>query len=171
MTLLDLGTGSGAIAVSLAKELENATILASDISEEALNYAKRNTQKHKVENRLRFFQGDLFEPFKNESLQMDLIVTNPPYVDFKAYDSLPPEVRDYEPHLALDGRENGFFFIEKIIREATDYMYPDGWLLIEMAPDQIQTSLEMLRAYGRYKDIKCIKDYSRKDRVVMARKL
>ena len=88
LTLLDLGTGSGAIAVSLAKELENSAIIASDISREALDYAKRNAQKHNVIDRIRFFQGDLFEPFLDKSIQLDIIITNPPYVDFKAYDDL-----------------------------------------------------------------------------------
>jgi release factor glutamine methyltransferase len=169
--ILDLGTGSGAIAVSLATELEGATIWASDISASALDIAGINSEKHDVKSRIHFIQGDLFAPFAGKPAGFDIIVSNPPYIASEDYDSLPPEVRDYEPRLALDGREGGFFFIERIIMEAPGYMNPGGWLLIEMDPGQILKALNMIRQNGSYLESRCAKDYAQKDRVIIARKI
>jgi release factor glutamine methyltransferase len=167
--ILDLGTGSGAIAVSLARELQGAAIWSSDISREALTLARINSKKHAVSDRIVFIQGDLFQPFSNNNLKLDIIVCNPPYVASEDYDSLPPEVRDYEPRLALDGHEGGTFFIEKIITEAPAYLKPGGWVLIEMDPGQTSKALNMIQETGCYEEKRCIKDYAQKDRVVMAR--
>ncbi len=167
--ILDLGTGSGAIAVSLAMELQGAAIWASDISREALTLAQINSKKHGVNDRIVFIQGDLFQPFSKNNLKLDIIVSNPPYVALEAYDSLPPEVKDYEPRLALDGHEGGNFFIEKIIMEAPAYLKPGGWVLIEMDPGQTSKALNMIQERECYIEKRCIKDYSQKDRVVMAR--
>jgi release factor glutamine methyltransferase len=169
--ILDLGTGSGAIAISLATELEGATIWASDISTSALDIAGINSEKHDVKSRIHFIQGDLFEPFAGKPARFDIIVSNPPYIASEDYDSLPPDVRDYEPRLALDGHEGGFFFIERIIMEAPGYMNPGGWLLIEMDPGQTLKALNMIRQNGNYLESRCAKDYAQKDRVVIARKI
>jgi release factor glutamine methyltransferase len=168
-SILDLGTGSGAIAVSLARELQGAAIWASDISKEALTLARINSKKHGVDDRIIFIQGDLFQPFSNNNLKLDIIVSNPPYIESKDCGSLPPEVKDYEPRLALDGHEGGTFFIEKIIMEAPAYLKPGGWVLIEMDPGQTSEALNMIQEKGRYEEKRCIKDYSQTDRVVMAR--
>jgi release factor glutamine methyltransferase len=167
--ILDLGTGSGAIAVSLARELQGAAIWASDISREALTLARINSKKHGVNDRIVFIQGDLFQPFSNNNLKLDIIVSNPPYVASEDYDSLPPEVKDFEPRLALDGHQGGTFFIEKIITEAPAYLKPGGWVLIEMDPGQTSKALDMIQQIGRYIEKRCVKDYGQKDRVVMAR--
>jgi release factor glutamine methyltransferase len=170
-SILDLGTGSGAIAVSLAKELQGATIWASDISALALDLARINSEKHAVNSRIHLVQGDLFEPFSGEPLKFDIIVSNPPYIPSEDYDSLPPEVKDYEPRLALNGHEGGFFFIEKIIMEAPVYLNPGGWLLIEMDPGQTLKAFNMIEQNHSYREHRCAKDYSQKDRVVIARKI
>ena len=167
--ILDLGTGSGAIAIALAGELKEAAIWASDISKDSLDIAKLNADRHHVTNRMHFKYGDLFQPFVSCSLKLDVIVSNPPYIAPEEYDSLPPEVRDYEPKQALFAREGGLFFIEKIIRQAPDYLCPGGWLLVEMDPRQISRAFQIMDDSGRYSEKKPIKDYSHKDRVIAAK--
>ena len=147
---MDLGTGSGALAVSLSRELEEATLWASDISEEALEIARLNAKNHGVNERIHFRQGDLWEPLAGEGITFDVIVTNPPYIASEAFDTLSPEVRDYEPRGALDGGEEGMQYIEKIIRYGTDYMKPGGWLLIEMDPGQTTKALSLTRLMGQF---------------------
>ncbi len=100
---LDLGTGCGVLAICLARELEGASIWASDISLEALNMARSNSRRHGVEERIEFSLGDMWQAFTDQDLRFDIILSNPPYIASDAIDSLPPEVRDYEPRLALDG--------------------------------------------------------------------
>ena len=170
-TILDLGTGSGAIAVSLARELKGATIWASDISDEALKLARINSEKHGVDTQIQLIQGDLFHPLDGKSHRFDIIVSNPPYVASEDYHLLPPEVRNYEPRLALDGHEKGIFFIERIIMEGPGYLKSGGWLLIEMDPRQTLKALNMIEQSGYYGEKRCVKDYSQNDRVVIARRI
>lgn len=169
-SILDLGTGSGAIAVSLSKELPEATLWASDISREALELARLNAEKHGVKSRINFIKGDLFDAIADKTLKFDVIASNPPYIPAEEYDSLPPEVRDHEPRHALDGHEHGTFFIEKIITQSPDWLKPGAWLLIEMDPRQTSKALSMIEDNGAYGEKRCVKDYSQKDRVVMARR-
>ena len=169
-TLLDLGTGSGAIAVSLAHELQHIDIWASDVSGEALKMAGVNALKHGVDARIRFIEGDLFTPLKDISQPFDVIVSNPPYIPSEEYNELPAEVGQYEPKCALDGGKGGLSFIEKIILEAKDYLKPGGWLLMEMAPFQTARAMDMVEQSGFYGEKKVVKDYSRKERVVMAQR-
>jgi len=168
--ILDLGTGSGALAVSLAREIEGASLWASDISRESLDVAILNSEKHGVEDRINFVQGDLWQPFLDQGNRFDLIVSNPPYIAAEEYDSLAPEVRDHEPRQALDGREGGLFFIERIISGGAEFLNPGGWLLMEMDPRQTEKSLELLDKNGHYCDKKRIKDYTQRYRVVIAQK-
>ena len=168
--ILDLGTGSGALAVSIARELEDAALWASDISEEALVFARLNAKKHGVAERIDFCLGDLWEPFMGEDLTFDGIVSNPPYIPSEAFDTLPPEVRDHEPRVALDGGEGGMHYVEKIIRTGPDYLNPEGWLLLEMDPAQTTKALSLIDETGRYGSKRRIKDYSNRYRVVVAQK-
>jgi release factor glutamine methyltransferase len=168
--ILDLGTGSGALAVSIARELEGAALWASDISEDALVIARLNARNHGVAERIEFRVGDLWEPFMEEDLMFDGIVSNPPYITSEAFDTLPPEVRDYEPRVALDGGERGMLYIEKIIRTGPDYLNPGGWLLLEMDPEQTPKALSLIDETGRYGSKRQVKDYSNRYRVVAAQK-
>ena len=168
--ILDLGTGCGSLAVSLAKEIQGAMIWASDISEKALLTAKLNVKKHSLEDKIYFSQGDLLEPFKDQEYKFDIILSNPPYIASEDYHSLPPEVRNYEPRLALDGHEEGMFFIEKIIREGADYLNPYGWILLEMDPVQTSKALKLFDKTDKFREKKRIRDYSHNYRVVMAQK-
>jgi len=169
-TVLDLGTGSGALAVSLARELKSASVWASDISPEALDIARKNSKRHGVEERIQFIHGDLWQPFKEKNFTFDFIVSNPPYIALEDYDSLAPEVRDYEPRLALDGHNQGMFYIEKIIMGGADYLNPGGWLLIEMDPGQTPKAIELMEKSSRYSEKSRIRDYSGNYRVVMSQK-
>jgi release factor glutamine methyltransferase len=169
-SILDLGTGSGVLAVSLARELEGATLWASDISEEALEIARVNAKHHGVDERITFCLGDLWEPFVGQGLTFDVIVTNPPYIASEAFDALSPEVRDYEPRVALDGGDGGMLYIEKIIRDGTEYLNPGGWLLIEMDPEQTTKAFSLMDENGQYGEKWRIKDYAHQYRIVVARK-
>lgn len=168
--LLDLGTGCGALAVSIATEIAEASIWASDISQAALDLAVLNARRHGVESRIEFLCGDLWEPFMTLRIGFDIILSNPPYIASDAIDALMPEVRDYEPVLALDGGVQGMHFIERIISEGADYLNPGGWLLVEMDPEQTPAALSLIDNTGRYGNRGRIKDYSHRYRVVMAQK-
>jgi release factor glutamine methyltransferase len=169
--ILDLGTGSGALAITLAKEIQQARIWATDISEGAIEVARLNAQKHGVSDRIDFRQGDLFQPFTGQDIAFDLIVSNPPYVSAEQYDALPAEVRDHEPRLALDGLEGGFYYIKKVINESQNFLSQGGWLLVEMAPDQTEKALEWIGSIKAFAENARIMDYSRRYRVVRARRV
>lgn len=124
--ILDLCTGSGAIAAALAKELPNARITAADISEEALAVAGENLQF--AADRVRLVQSSLFEKMAGT---FDLIVSNPPYIPTHIVANLDPDITDYEPHRALDGGRDGLDFVAKIRQDAPNFLKPDGWLVLE----------------------------------------
>ncbi len=166
--ILDLGTGCGAIAVSLAKEIKHAALWASDISSEALAVARENARRHGVSDRIKFCCGDLWQPFIRPRVAFDMIISNPPYIPAQTYHTLPPEVRAYEPRIALDGHENGMHFIERIIREGGTYLKPGGWLLIEMEPNQTDQALELIDATKSFCYRERLMDYAQRYRVVMA---
>ncbi|MGD8230047.1 MAG: peptide chain release factor N(5)-glutamine methyltransferase [Desulfobacteraceae bacterium] len=169
--ILDLGTGCGAIAVAIARELEGVAVWASDVSQEALDVARRNAKKHGVEERIEFVLSDLWENLSGQELTFDVIVSNPPYIKSRAMASLPPEVRGYEPWHALDGGEEGMLYITDIIREAPRHLNPGGWILLEMDPDQTEQALGLLEASDSYGQKVRLKDYSHTYRVVMAQKI
>jgi release factor glutamine methyltransferase len=168
--ILDLGTGCGALAVSLAREVKQARIWATDISSESLEVARLNAKKHEVSERIEFRLGKLWTPLVNQGITFDIIVSNPPYIDSEEIKGLVPEVRDYEPRPALDGKKGGMYYIEKIIMEAPDFMCPGGWIMIEMDPDQTEKALELMGQVKGYEEKTRVKDYSDRYRVVMAQK-
>ncbi len=169
--ILDLGTGSGAIAITIAKEIKSATIWASDIAFEALAVARDNAKHHNLNNsRIKFYQGDLWQPFSNSSITFDMIISNPPYIPTAAFQTLPPEVRHFEPRIALDGHENGMHFIKRIIKESGTYLKPGGWLLIEMDPDQTERALYLLDSTQSFSYKERFMDYQKKYRLVKAQK-
>lgn len=171
LSVLDVGTGSGVIAVSIAGEIPEADIWASDVSAEILETAKANARKHGLDAGIRFIESDLFSAMNNSSQLFNVIVSNPPYIPREDYNDLPPEVGQYEPRTALDGGDGGLFFIKKIILEAKDFLKSGGWLLMEMAPSQTAKAMNLAAQTGFYGEQKVIKDYSHRDRVVMARKI
>ena len=166
--VLDLGTGCGILATVLAKEIPRSKIRATDISEAAIDIARINAEKHCVSEKIEYIQGDLWQPLAGMGATFDLIVSNPPYVSTEEFADLPPEVRDFEPRLALDGREGGLYFIREIIDGSPDFLKPGGWLLLEMAPAQTDKALELLERIDAFGKKMRIKDYSHHYRVVCA---
>jgi len=168
--ILDLGTGSGAIAVSLAKEIESAFVWASDISAEALAVARVNAERHAVDPRIRFCKGDLWLAFDDPLPLLDIIISNPPYIASEAFDTLPEDVRAYEPRIALDGHEKGMYFIERIISQGVNYLKPGGWLLLEMDPGQTDQALAAVKATGSFCREERRMDYGKNYRMIKAQK-
>lgn len=131
-TILDIGTGSGCIAIALAKRLPAARVTAVDLSADALAVARRNAEAHGVA--IEFLQGSFFEPLAGRCFE--LIVSNPPYITTADLAGLQPEVRDHEPRLALDGGPDGLAAYRSIIAQATEYLLPGGRLLFEVGAGQ-----------------------------------
>lgn len=169
---LEIGTGSGAIAISLAKEIGNIFLVATDISMGALVLAKGNAQSAGVLHQIEFVNSDLFAPFRlfKATEPFDLILSNPPYITHSEIDFLAREVRDYEPIVALDGGEDGFEFYRRITQEASFYLRKGGWLLLEIGQGQGSKVLEMIEKEGYFNIPETIQDLSGIERVVKAQK-
>lgn len=133
-SVLDIGTGSGCIAITLFRKLSNAVVTATDISEEAIMVARRNGERHSAD--IEFLIGSLFNPVVGRSF--DLIVSNPPYIPTADIESLDQEVRDYDPRTALDGGNDGLDIYRSIIPAAVNHLNPDGWLLLEIGIGQAE---------------------------------
>ena len=153
--ILDLCTGSGAIAISLKKYLPNAKVYTSDISKNALEIAKINAEKNNV--KINFINSNMFENIKEK---FDIIITNPPYIKSDEIVKLSKNVQA-EPKLALDGGEDGLKFYKIIAKEVSNYLNKDGTLLMEIGFDQGKVVAEL------FENSKCIKDYANNDRVVI----
>ncbi|MHC4453823.1 MAG: peptide chain release factor N(5)-glutamine methyltransferase [Planctomycetota bacterium] len=172
ITIMDIGTGSGNISISLAKYLSNTEIYASDISQDALTIARVNVQRHNVLNNVHLLYGDLFCAFSETADKggIDFIVSNPPYVSKSEWQSLEPEVRDYEPWEALVGGEDGFCFSRQIIKGAINWLKPDGYLVIEIGETQASRILNLIENEGNYREIETIKDLQGKERIISAQR-
>ncbi len=131
LKIADVGVGSGAIAVCVAKHLKNCRVTAIDISQPALAVARRNAEKHGVAERINFVEGDLLATLPTAET-FSLVLSNPPYVASTEMAELAANVRDHEPHLALDGGEHGTQVIERLIAETPQHLLPGGWLLLEV---------------------------------------
>ncbi len=165
--VLDVGTGSGCIAITLAVNCRQAQITAVDLSATALAVAKQNSEKHSVTDRIRFLYGDLFGPLAADE-QFDLIASNPPYITSAEIETLQPDVRLHEPRSALDGGADGLDIIRRIVADAPRYLVPTGCLLIEIACEQADAVSQLLTANGNYAEIAVLKDLSKQPRVVRA---
>ncbi len=159
--VLDLCTGSGCIAISLKKNMEHCRMTAADISEQALEVAKRNADHLNAE--VTFLKSDLFE---NVEGMFDLIVSNPPYIPTKVIETLAPEVREHEPHLALDGTGDGLLFYRKIVAKGKSHLKENGCFAFEIGFDQAEDVSNILEENG-FTRIQVIKDLPGLDRVVI----
>lgn len=169
-SILELGTGSGAIVVALASENSRHSYLGTDISGEAVRVARQNAIRHGLDAKIRFMVADWFAPFDPKSAGFDLIVSNPPYIRSGDIQRLEPEIYAYEPLLALDGANDGLRDLRRIIQTAYAYLKPDGVLLMEMGHDQKEPLKQIINTSGQYEDPEFYKDYSGHDRIVSARK-
>ena len=170
--LLELGTGSGVIATSLAVQQPGWEIVATDISEPALAVARKNAETHACAAQIKFLSGDLFEPVAaicaNRDAQFDWIVCNPPYIKNTERDTLSPDVRDHEPEIALFAGNDGLDVIRRLIAEAPKYLAPTGKLILEIGATQANTIRTLLEAESAYATYKLFKDYAGKERIVLA---
>jgi release factor glutamine methyltransferase len=166
LRVLDIGTGSGAIGVVLARELPAARVVATDISPAALAVARRNAMTHGVAGRMEFFQGDLFAAVDGD---FDIICSNPPYIPEGVYDLLPAGIRNFEPRGALIAGPDGLDFHRRIIREGVHRLKTGGRIFLEIGEGQ-QGPVEALFREAGYDDISFRKDYGGIDRVASARR-
>ena len=165
LKVLDMCTGSGAIAVSLSKYIDKALIYASDISINALDVAKKNAKSNSLD--ITFIHSDLFNDIETSN-QFDIIVSNPPYIETEVIKSLSKEVQE-EPIIALDGGKDGLDFYREIIKCAKEYLIKDGYLALEIGYDQKDSVIKLLQD-NDYKNIYSKKDLSGNDRVVVGQK-
>lgn len=164
--ILDIGTGSGCVAVTLACELPGAKVYASDISPDALRTARMNAEKNGAAGRVNFSLGDLTSAFKARSL--DIVVSNPPYVSEAEYEGLDPSVRDYEPRLALVSDEDGLSHIKSIISDSARILKDGGWCIVEAGYTQAGRVKALYEESG-FGDISSVTDISGIERVMKAR--
>ena len=165
---VDLGTGSGAIALGLAEILPEATIHAVDRSQAALAIARENAHNLNLADRIKFYQGDWWHPLAHLEGKVSGMVSNPPYIPTAELPSLQPEVFKHEPHLALDGGQDGLDDIRYLIEVSAHYLCPGGMWLIEIMAGQADTVKDMLKDNGCYHDIQVFKDLAGIERFVLA---
>lgn len=166
--VIDIGTGSGCIALAIARHHASAQVTATDISGEALAVARRNAERLNLSARVRFLQGDLLEPVREE--KFDLMASNPPYVSADEFPQLMKEVRDFEPRLALDGGPNGLVVYRRLIEAAPAHLNPGGHLLLEIGATQENPIREMLAASGSFEGISTHRDGLKLPRVIEAKR-
>jgi release factor glutamine methyltransferase len=167
----DVCTGCGVIAVAITKNVPDAKVLATDISEPALAVAARNIEKHKLADRIELRHGDLFEPLVPQLDMFDLIVCNPPYVSAPEYEALDRNVKEYEPRVALHGGPDGLDLYRRIVEKVREFLKPDGMLLLEIGYQQGPAVRELLEKTGVFAQIQIDKDLQRHDRVVAAQRV
>ncbi len=164
--LADIGTGSGAIGISLALHLPQALIYAADISEEALAVAALNCEGHDVQERVRLLSGELLTPLPEP---VDLMVANLPYVRRPEFEGLARDIVDYEPRLALDGGPDGLAYIRRLLTQAAPYLRPQGAILLEIGAGQGPPVTAWARRYFPEASLEISRDYADLDRVVVVR--
>jgi len=157
LLIADLGTGSGAIAISLALKNFLWTVLATDIEQNAIKLAGNNFKKYSNTNNLKLFCGRWWQPLKKYARKIDIAISNPPYIPLKVYKNLPISVKNHEPQIALNGGDDGLLHIKEIIKEAPKYLKKDGWLLLENHFDQAQKVKTLMLHYG-FESIEIVKD-------------
>ena len=167
LRILEIGTGSGAIMIALASEIPSNTFVATDLSVNAIDVAKRNERALLSGKRINWIVGDWFEPFKNNDVDFDLIISNPPYICKDIIEELQPEIFLFEPIFALDGGVDGLGCYRKIIPEAAQRLSPGGYLILEIGFDQKESVENIARDYGCFSSISFKKDYSGHDRVAV----
>ncbi len=168
---VDLGTGSGAIAIGLACALTNARVYAVDCSSEALAVARLNAENLGFESRINFYQGSWWQPLEFLKGQVSGMVSNPPYIPSSTVLTLEPEVLKHEPHLALDGGFDGLECIRHLVETAPDYLESGGVWLVEMMAGQAEAVADMLESHGSYGKVQILSDLAGIDRFALAYRL
>ncbi len=170
--LADLCTGSGCIAISILKNLPAASAVATDISPDALEVARKNAQRHNVADRLEFIHGDLLAPLIDApgGIGRDLhyLLANPPYIPDHEWDAVPPNVKDFEPHSALRGGADGLMFVRPLIDQAHQHLRPGGALMIEIASCTADAATDLARQNAALENIRVLTDVDGLPRVLVA---
>ncbi|OKH11619.1 protein-(glutamine-N5) methyltransferase, release factor-specific [[Limnothrix rosea] IAM M-220] len=167
---VDLGTGSGAIALSLVEQFPNATIHAVDRSAAALDIARKNAKAYGMSDQIQFYQGSWWEPLQEMQGKMSAMLANPPYIPSDLLPDLQTEVFCHEPHSALDGGEDGLSDIRILVSEAPNFLISGGIWLIELMKGQGQVVAQLLSQNGNYNNIQVVDDFSGCDRYVLAKR-
>jgi release factor glutamine methyltransferase len=169
--VLELGTGSGCVAITLALVLPGSTVVATDISAAALAVAARNARRHGVDDRVVLVQGDLFEPVGRFAAErpFDLIVSNPPYIPTRKFDAMGRAVAAHEPHLALDGGDDGLGFHRRILAEGPHYVAPGGRIYLEHEADQGPLARRIAEMSDALEEVRILQDSRGHDRALTAR--
>jgi release factor glutamine methyltransferase len=167
ISILDLCTGSGCIALALAHEIERASFIGVDSSESALSYASRNAEQNRIYN-VTFLKGDLFSPLDSGS-RFDFIISNPPYIRSRDIDSLQVEIREFEPLAALDGGEDGLDFYRSIVKEAPRFLKDTGMLILEAGADQAD-DIRLIASEAGFGDFGFIRDYAGIERIFIGKR-
>lgn len=168
LRILDVGTGSGAIAIAIAKNLKDAEVVAVDVSLPALDIARWNVDKQKLSDRISLLQSDLFESLAPNS-KFDVICSNPPYISQSEYDELPDTVRNHEPRGALLSGVDGTEIIARILTDAPAFLYPAGRLILEYSPMIADACKAIAEASGQWTDLKRIRDLAGHQRILSLR--
>jgi release factor glutamine methyltransferase len=170
--LVDVGTGSGCMAVTLATILNGMRIFALDCSGDALTLAKENAERHGVNDKITWKEGDLLEPLRGCNLlgMVDAIISNPPYIAEEVWAGLQPEVRDFEPRLALVAGQRGTEFHERLLRDARPFLVSGGLLVMELGQDQALLVRQAAEQVGGYTGLQTVKDEAGIERVMIARR-
>ncbi len=170
LRILELGTGSGAISIALASERPEHRLIAVDRSINAVRIARENAGRHHVEDRINFFVGEWFQSLNEHFHPFDMIVSNPPYIKTGDIGTLQPEIYEYEPHMALDGGEDGLQWIRHIIFHASRYLKPGGILILEIGHDQKEAIQKIIASLDWCKQVDFIMDYSGHHRIMQLQK-
>ena len=165
INILDVGTGSGNIAVALAKNLLNSRIIGIDKSNDALVTARKNSKLNNVNTQINFIENDILNDQNNFGKKFDIIVSNPPYVSNEDFQNLEPELNEYEPSMALTDFSDGFIFYKSISEKAKNILDAKGKLFFELGAGQSKKVNEIMKS-NNFCDIKIVKDYQNHDRVI-----
>lgn len=167
--VIDMGTGSGAIAVSLAFHRPDWEIAATDMFADALDVARKNACIHGCTERIAFLHGDLFAPVEPlDNCRFDWIASNPPYISAIDFPTLPPEIRDYEPKPALTAGYDGLSILRRIIAGAPQFLNPNGRLILEIGDNQSGQVQDLVHSNPAYNECQMIVDYSGRERIIVA---
>lgn len=164
LQILDLCTGSGAIAISLAKYIDNCKITATDISSKAIQIAKLNAEKNLIHKKIHFIESDMFDNLQTN--QFDIIVSNPPYIESETIQTLSPEVQK-EPKIALDGGQDGLKLYRTIVKHFKNYLKPTGKVFLEIGYNQKENLFKIIKSENPNKQPICIQDLAGNNRVII----
>ena len=169
--IIDMCTGSGAIALSLAYHIRDSKVYAVDLSDDAIFCCNENINRYNLNDRVILYKGNLFDPIENLDLEgkVDMIISNPPYISTSDIEALGINVKDFEPHLALDGGTDGLNFYRMITEKASGYLKDGGMLVYEIGYNQGQEVVKLIQESDFYENVEITRDLASLDRCVTAR--